>query len=272
MRLRRLRFTETDNLGIQTMPHLLTTGVTRLCAACVSMLALAAAPSFAHAYVAANALAEIRITIESIVNLDGTDAETVVEIGASTQTDTMSAFTSGPVTASAASDRAPLVATALGLNDSTFIRSTASASGKQGLATALAQTGGELSFRNTSLTDSFELTLLVEYAFALSAAATPFFPGEYAIATATLELVSEDVLGFLLEQDWTLAANAPSLSETPFEYWQLILGPGEEDLWTYYADVSARLNAVPAPSALALTAPGLLLVAARRRRAAWARR
>jgi hypothetical protein len=146
------------------------------------------------------------------------------------------------------------------------IGSTAGAWGEDGLATALSKNSGSLAFNNDSA-DTFEITLLVEYAYALSAGALPVLPGQYALATVLLELTS-DYLGFLVEQDLAVIANAAPRSFSTSFTQVLELFPDEADAWTLYADATAQLAAVPLPSALALTAPGLLLVGARRRRPA----
>jgi hypothetical protein len=147
----------------------------------------------------------------------------------------------------------------LGLQHLAAVEGTASGIGN---AEAAVFNEGSIGFENTSLTDSFLITLVLDYALIVSAAVDDT-SNENAFSNAFVKLFSDS-----LTIDFFSLIRADALLEPPSDddsaqlAFELLVGPGESD--TVFLSASAdgfadSLLQVPEPSTLSSTA---LLVAA----------
>lgn len=241
--------------------------LTRTAAGCLWLLGLfALAPAAAHAYATASALAQVKVTVQSIVNQTGAEPVDLVQIMAGTSVDQADAFGAG-VGAVVGSERGPLVDTAIGVGGAVSLLASAATAGQSGLGTAISRTAGFLDLYNSSAADVFTVDLLIEYVYALAVGASHIALGESAMADALIELTS-DLLGVLVLEQPGLVGNEPDRSLSGSFVQSLDLLPGEGDYWRVYNDALARISAVAAPSPLLLILAGPLALAARVRRRA----
>ncbi len=227
-----------------------------LYAAAVLLLGFSAA---ARATAIFDASSSATLSITGIENL--TSPGSFLGLGVSGQSEVIAeeALFHGNATASTDSGAEVIGATPfLGLDQLAAAEGTAEA---VGTAEAFVLTDGFLAFENTSPTDSFLITLMLDYA--LSAAATvDDASSEDAFSSAFVDLISESPsIDFFSIVVADALLGPPSSDESGQLFFELLVGPGGSDTVFLSTFANGFADAFQVPEASTLSSTALLFAA-----------